>query len=180
MARIFLIGYMGAGKTTLGKPLAQQMQLSFIDLDHFIENRYRQTVGQLFASKGEAYFREIEHNMLCEVSQFENCVISTGGGAPCFHNNMELMNQHGIVVYLTASVKELAARVAASKTVRPILQGKSEEALRQFIDENLTARAPFYNQAQIHFRAEMMSSKAQIASLVDTLQKSIEMQLKEE
>ena len=91
MKRIFLIGYMGAGKTTVGKVLSQQLGLSFIDLDHYIEGRYHKTVGQLFAERGEEAFRDIERRMLREVAAFENVLVSTGGGAPCFFDNIEFM-----------------------------------------------------------------------------------------
>ncbi len=91
MKRIFLIGYMGAGKTTVGKVLSRQLELSFIDLDHYIEGRYHKTVGQLFAEKGEDVFRDIERRMLREVAAFEDVLVSTGGGAPCFFDNMEFM-----------------------------------------------------------------------------------------
>ena len=99
MKRIFLIGYMGAGKTTVGKVLSRQLGLSFVDLDHYIEGRYHKTVGQLFAEKGEEAFREIERRMLREVAAFENVLISTGGGTPCFFDNMEFMNAYGTTVY---------------------------------------------------------------------------------
>jgi len=140
--RIFLTGYMGAGKTMIGKALGNRMNLSYIDTDHFIENRFKKKVSEIFASEGENRFREIEHNVISELSDFENVVISTGGGLPCFNNNMELMNEKGITVYLEASVDELAARLDASKTVRPVLQGRSGEKLREFISENLEKRRP--------------------------------------
>ena len=100
MRRIFLIGYMGAGKTTMGKELSKQSGLSFIDLDHFMEGRYRKTVRQLFEEKGEETFRQIEKKALHEVADFENVVISTGGGTPCFFDNMAYMNSIGTTVYL--------------------------------------------------------------------------------
>ena len=84
MVRIFLTGYMGAGKTTLGKAFARQMDIPFVDLDWYIEERFHKTVGELFTERGETGFRELERNMLHEVAEFENVVISTGGGAPCF------------------------------------------------------------------------------------------------
>ena len=92
MVRIFLTGYMGAGKTTLGKAFARQMNIPFIDLDWYIEERFHKTVGELFIERGETGFRELERNMLHEVAEFENVVISTGGGAPCFYDNMDFMN----------------------------------------------------------------------------------------
>lgn len=100
MVRIFLTGYMGAGKTTLGKAFARKLNIPFIDLDWYIEERFHKTVGELFTERGEAGFRELERNMLHEVAEFENVVISTGGGAPCFYDNMEFMNRTGKTVFL--------------------------------------------------------------------------------
>ena len=100
MIRIFLIGYMGAGKTTLGKAFAKKYNLSFVDLDWYIEERFHKTVQELFAERGEDGFRELERNMLHEVADFENVIISTGGGAPCFFDNMDFMNKSGITVFL--------------------------------------------------------------------------------
>ena len=111
MRRIFLIGYMGAGKTTMGKELSKQSGLSFIDLDHFMEGRYRKTVRQLFEEKGEETFRQIEKKALHEVADFENVVISTGGGTPCFFDNMAYMNSIGTTVYLKASPQGLSERL---------------------------------------------------------------------
>ena len=100
MQNIFLIGYMGVGKTTIGKQIAQGLGREFVDMDLFIENRYHKAVSGIFAEKGEDFFREIEHRILQEVAQFENTVIATGGGTPCFFDNMDLMNRTGITVYL--------------------------------------------------------------------------------
>lgn len=100
MVRIFLTGYMGAGKTTLGKAFARYMNIPFIDLDWYIEERFHKTVGELFIERGETGFRELERNMLHEVAEFENVVISTGGGAPCFYDNMDFMNRTGKTVFL--------------------------------------------------------------------------------
>ena len=130
MKRIFLIGYMGAGKTTVGKVLSQQLGLSFIDLDHYIEGRYHKTVGQLFAERGEEAFRDIERRMLREVAAFENVLVSTGGGAPCFFDNIEFMNEAGQTVYLKVSVEELAKRLELCKSTRPILKGRSGDELK--------------------------------------------------
>ena len=94
---------MGAGKTTAGRELAKTLNLDFIDLDHFIQGRYHKTVSELFAEYGENEFRNIERNILLEVGEFENVVISTGGGTPCFFNNMEYMNNAGQTIYLKSS-----------------------------------------------------------------------------
>lgn len=169
MKRLFLIGYMGAGKTTVGKELARQMGLSFIDLDCYIETRYHKTVRQLFSEKGEAAFREIERRLLREVATFENTVISTGGGAPCFFDNMEFMNQAGTTIYLQVSVGELAKRLEISKTTRPVLAGRSGKELYAFIEQSLSTRVPFYQQAKVLFDAEVMLTDTDVKTIVTHL-----------
>lgn len=149
MQRIFLIGYMGAGKTTLGQALSRRMNLSFIDLDKCIEQRYHKAIRQIFEDSGEAYFREMEWRMLREVAGFENVVIATGGGTPCFHDNMTFMNNAGTTVYLKVSVDELANRMEVHRHTRPVLQNRSGEELKQFIAASLEERSRFYEQAAI-------------------------------
>lgn len=148
MTRVFLIGYMGCGKSTTGKRIAKKYGLDFIDLDHYIESRFFKTIPQLFAERGEEGFRQIEHNMLIEASAFENTVISTGGGAACFFDNMEVMNKTGETVYLKASPEELFEYLKTAKQNRPLLQGKNDEELLQFIREALAQREPFYMKAK--------------------------------
>ncbi|MDH6355303.1 shikimate kinase [Dysgonomonas sp. PH5-45] len=154
MKRIFLVGYMGVGKTTLGKALARRLSLSFIDLDLFIQARYQKTVKQMFADFGEDGFRDIERKVLSEVSDFENVVISTGGGTPCFFDNMDLMNKKGKTVYLEASTEVLFKRLHPRKDKRPLLYGKSDEELLSFIKENLEKRTPFYRKAKYIFNPQ--------------------------
>jgi shikimate kinase len=161
---------MGAGKTSLGRALAHKMNLLYIDTDHFIENRYRKKISEIFASEGESRFREIEHKVISELSDFENVIIATGGGLPCFHDNMKLMNEHGTTVYLEVSVDELAARLKADKVTRPVLQGRSGEDLKTFIAENLDKRRPFYEQAKIRFSAETMDGNDDIDALAKRLE----------
>jgi shikimate kinase len=145
--RIYLIGYMGSGKSTLGKKLAKHARLQFIDMDHYIEKRNCKTVPQIFAEEGEAEFRKKERNALEELSAFSDVVIATGGGAPCFFDNVDLMNRTGKTIYLNIDPKILADRLMKSKTERPLIKGKSEEELVAFIGENLTKRNEFYMQA---------------------------------
>lgn len=169
MKRIFLIGYMGAGKTTVGKVLSRQLGLSFIDLDHYIEARFHKTVGQLFAEKGEEAFRDIERRMLREVAMFEDVLVSTGGGAPCFFDNMEFMNGAGQTVYLKVSVGELANRLELCKTTRPVLKGRSGDELRTFIGESLEKREPFYRKATVVFDAEEMMTDQDVSNIAKAL-----------
>ena len=173
MKRIFLIGYMGAGKTTLGKALARRMMMSYIDTDHYIENRYHKKVSEIFATEGEQRFRDIEHRILLEVSEFEDIVISTGGGLPCFNNNMAIMNSLGTTVYLETSEEELAARLEVSKNVRPVLKNRSGSELVHFIKENLDARRAFYEQAIIRLDMEQMYSDSDVDVLIEKLEKLI-------
>lgn len=174
MKRIYLIGYMGAGKTTVGKALEKRTGLSFVDLDYYIEGRYRQTVSQLFAERGEQAFREIERRMLHEVSTFEDVIISTGGGTPCFFDNMAYMNSCGTTIYLKVPVSELAKRLELCKHTRPVLQGRSGEALSGFIAESLAKRDAFYTQASIVFDASVMLTAHDISEIAAALEKIIE------
>ena len=136
MVRIFLTGYMGAGKTTLGKAFARKLNVPFIDLDWYIEERFHKTVGELFTERGEAGFRELERNMLHEVAEFENVVISTGRGAPCFYDNMEFMNRTGKTVFLNVHPDVLFRRLRIAKQQRPILQGKEDDELMEYDPSN--------------------------------------------
>lgn len=171
MKRIFLIGYMGAGKTTIGRTLAQRMSLSFIDLDNYIENRYQKTIKQLFIEKREEGFREIERNLLREVAEFENIIISTGGGAPCFFDNILFMKEKGTVIYLKVSVGELVKRLEAAKHTRPLLKDKNQEELCKFITETLEKRNHYYMQASLIFDAEKMYNDADVRKITEELEK---------
>lgn len=148
--RIYLIGYMGCGKSTLGHRLSKHLDLQFVDMDHYIEERNCKTIPQIFEEEGEAEFRNKEKKALEELSEFNNIVIATGGGAPCFFDNMELMNQTGKTVFLNISPDILADRLLNSKTERPLIKGKSREELVSFIDETLNKRNEFYKQAKYH------------------------------
>lgn len=147
MKRIILIGYMGAGKTTVGRVLAKQLGLPFYDLDWYIESRMHKKVAEIFEERGEEGFRKIEQNMLHEVAEFEDVVISCGGGTPCFFDNMEYMNQQGDVFYLKGSPEVLQAHLKMGKGVRPLLLGKNDEELKAFITEQLAVREEFYLKA---------------------------------
>lgn len=170
MIRIFLTGYMGAGKTTLGKALARKLHIPFVDLDWYIEERLHRTVGELFTERGEDGFRELERTMLHEVGAFEDVVISTGGGAPCFFDNMDYMNRNGKTVFLDVHPDILFHRLRMAKQQRPILQGKENEELRAFIVAALAKRAPFYSQAQYTFNGNELENHHQIETSIERLQ----------
>ena len=154
--RIILIGYMGAGKTTVGKALAAELGLRFYDLDWYIESRMRKTVAQLFAELGEEGFRRIERNMLHEVAEFEGVLISCGGGTPCFYDNMQYINQQGLTLYLKASPEVLYKHLKMGKSVRPLLLNKTPEEVQRFISEQLKAREQFYTRAQFTLDVNLM------------------------
>lgn len=138
---------MGSGKSTIGKGLAKKLKLQFIDLDTFIEERNFKTIPEIFSSAGEEGFRKVEQHALNEVSEFEDVVVATGGGAPCFFDNMELIKRTGISVYLNGTPRILAERLMNSKTERPLIKGKSKEELIKFIHETLNKRNNWYKQA---------------------------------
>ncbi len=146
--RIYLIGYMGSGKSTLGRRLSKHLNVQFVDMDHYIEERNYKTIPQIFSEEGEAEFRKKERKALEELSEFTDIVIATGGGAPCFFDNIDLMNQSGKTIYLNIDPEILAERLIKSKTERPLIKGKSKEELVEFIDTSLRKRNEFYKQAK--------------------------------
>ncbi len=147
--RIYLVGFMGCGKTRLGRHLAPAMDIQQIDLDHFIEESKFLTVPQIFEKYGEEGFRKIESEKLKEISSFENVLISTGGGAPCFFDNMDVMNASGVTVFLNVKPKKLAKRLLNSKNERPLIKGMEKEELINFIKMKLKDRKPFYKKAHL-------------------------------
>ena len=169
MKSIIIIGYMGAGKTTVGKALAKELGVMFYDLDWYIESRMRKTVKQIFDEMGEEGFRHIEHNMLHEVAEFENVVVSCGGGTPCFYDNMDYMNQAGETIYLKASPETLHAHLKMGKGVRPLLLNKTPEEVDVFIREQLKQREPFYEKAKHIIDVNVMDNFDKINNMVQQI-----------
>lgn len=169
MRRIIIIGYMGAGKTTVGKTLAQELNLPFYDLDWYIESRMRKTVKEIFDERGEEGFRLIEHNLLHEVAEFEDVIISCGGGAPCFYDNIDYMNQQGDTVYLKATPEVLYGHLKMGKSVRPLLQNKTSEEVKEFINEQLVVREPYYSKAKYTLDVNLMDNYEKIKIFVTKL-----------
>lgn len=173
MKRIILIGYMGAGKTTVGRQLALDLGLQFYDLDWYIEMRYHTTVANIFAEKGEQGFREIERNMLHEAAEFEDVVLSCGGGTPCFFDNMEYMNSLADTVYLKCSPEVLAQHLKMGKVERPLIKGKTDEELLQYIKESLDKRLPFYSQAKHTLDVSLLDNYEKIKTTIKLLKEEL-------
>ncbi len=148
MAKFFIIGYMGSGKSTVGKSLSDILNYDFIDLDRLIETEYNQTIPQIFATKGEKEFRSMEHNTLKKLINKNNLIIACGGGTPCFYNNLELMNNNGNTIYLKISLDTLVKRLKTEKDSRPLIANKTDEELRKFVNRQMIKREDVYHQAQ--------------------------------
>lgn len=156
---------MGCGKSTMGRALASELNLTFIDLDSFLEEKYFRTIPQIFAEEGEDAFRKKERKVLEEVCGFDDVILATGGGAPCFFDNMELMNESGFCVFLDVDISSLVNRLIHAKTERPLIKGKSPEELYVFIEGLLAKRRPFYEKARYILKGSEITS-AQVVDLL--------------
>ena len=143
---IFLIGFMGVGKTSLGKKLANRLNIPFLDTDDLIEQKVGMTIADYFAKKGENAFRNTEKELLLNYD-FNNAIVSTGGGLPCYHKNMETMNEKGITIFLNRPAKELQQRLINAKKQRPLIKELNDDELLEFITSKLVERRPFYEMA---------------------------------
>lgn len=149
--KIVLLGYMGSGKTTVGKQLAKKLYVPFYDLDQYIESREGASISEIFKNKGEIYFRKIEHTYLKEFfNEKESYILSLGGGTPCYAGNMDviLQQENSTSIYLQASISTLKDRLEKNKSKRPIVASLSEEKLTEFIAKHLFERRAFYSQAK--------------------------------
>jgi shikimate kinase len=162
MKNIFLVGMPSSGKSTLGKELAKSLAgYSFVDMDKLIETRTQKTISEIFSNQGEAHFRELEHKTLMGFQSDQGLVIATGGGVPCFHNNMDFIKQHGISVFLNVDVNDLAKRIyKAQGNNRPLLdKNQGEEAVIESIKKTFEERLPYYKQADIQVDGEINVSQ---------------------
>lgn len=147
---IVLLGYMGSGKSTVGKKLAEKLHVDFIDLDEYIEEKEGSSINQLFATKGEIYFRKLENIALKELMNSEDSfVLAVGGGTPCYSNNIELINESDFSIYLKSSIKELYNRLLKQKDDRPLIKDLPGESLLEFIGKHLFERLPYYEKAKL-------------------------------
>jgi len=149
-----LLGFPGSGKTTIAKKLANRLQYQCIDLDLQFEKTYQMSIPDFFKKYGEEVFRKSEHLILKEILHKDHIVISTGGGTPCFHGNMELILENSYSVYLKMSPVSLHHRLVNSKRIRPLVQNKTPEEIKQFIDTMLLVREQYYLQADFVIKGE--------------------------
>lgn len=140
---------MGSGKTTIGKLLASKLSFRFIDSDDEIEKFTNQSVNEIFSNQGEEFFRKTENKILKIIDSSENIVVATGGGTPCFAENLNIMNNGGTTIYLKCSTNTLLKRLSEEKKIRPLLKNKNSEELSNFIDSKLREREKFYNEAKL-------------------------------
>ena len=165
------MGFMGAGKTTLGKALAKDLGISFIDLDQYIENRYMKSVSQLFAIRGEQGFRELESRMLREAGEFDDVIVSCGGSTPLIGDNMDYMLAQGKTVYLKCDNDTLLRRLEVASATRPLIAGKSHDELAEFIESETRHREPGYLKAQYICPGDRLESRDQISETVEYIEK---------
>jgi len=149
---IFLVGFMGVGKTTLGKKIANRMNLKFIDLDSELEQQEKKSIEQIFEENGENYFREMETKWLTHFNR-QDTLVATGGGTACFKNNLQVMQQKGITIYLKSSPENLANRLFEAKTSRPLIKKFKDDktGLLQFVTSKLNERLPYYEKCDLTF-----------------------------
>ncbi len=162
MKPIFIIGYMGSGKSTLGRNVAKMAEVEFIDLDNYIEQRFHSTVRQIFAEKGEEGFRKIERSMLHEVAEFENVLVACGGGTPCHFDNMDYMNSMGTTVLLETTLGKLHTRLLRGRHKRPLIADKGDDELLEFIKAGLAARMPYYSKAICRFAGDLLEAESEV------------------
>ncbi|MDE6295286.1 MAG: shikimate kinase [Muribaculaceae bacterium] len=166
---IFLTGYMASGKTTLGRALARATGRPFYDLDFYIEQRFRRKVSEIFAERGEGEFRRMESEMLREIGELDDVIISCGGGTPCHNDNMAYMNERGMTLWLDAPVDVIVRRLLVAKTKRPITARYSREELPDFVAKHLSERMPYYSQARLRVDASDLESREAIDNSVRQL-----------
>ena len=156
--KIFLLGMPGAGKTTLGKQIAEILSVTFLELDQQIVEKEKLPIQDIFIQKGEDYFRQVESSLLKELTlKHQDFVMSTGGGAPGFFDNLEFMNQHGISLFINVSFDELARRLSKSKKKRPLLYGIERDDFSGELKQKFQYRLPYYQKAQLIFQNDHLT-----------------------
>jgi shikimate kinase len=168
---LFICGFMGSGKTTHGKEMAQQIGYGFIDLDDYIIHKHHKSITELFKEIGEDEFRNKESEALNEcINNNSKAIIATGGGTPCFNKNLSLMKSCGILIYLKLNKTDLFNRLRDTKNSRPLIKDKNNEVLLLYIENLLKIREVFYNQADITVngnKLDIISLKENVLTLID-------------
>lgn len=164
---IFLIGYMGSGKTTLGKAVAAATGCSFVDLDDYIEHTAGMTIREIFDTRGEAAFREMEREAVLSLAGRGINLVACGGGTPCHGDNMRMLDASGLTVYLKAPHSSLLSRLKEGRAQRPLIARLNDEELSAFISTQLAAREPFYSRAGMSFDSSRLESAAEIEASVN-------------
>jgi shikimate kinase len=162
---VFLIGYMGSGKSTVGKKLARSLGYEFIDTDTIISEMVGKEVSRIFAEDGEDAFRQLEHSVLVSFKDRKDTVIATGGGMPCFFDNMAIMKRTGITVYLQMQVESLIKRLNQAKIARPMLPNLPHDQLKLYIQQHLSKRGPFYNDAHLTVKGESLDMEGLVKAI---------------
>lgn len=158
---------MASGKSTLGKRVARKLDVPFLDMDKAIEEKFDLTIAEIFSTLGETAFRKAETDFLMEMKlDEETTIIATGGGVPCFEDNMDKMNEHGLTIYLKRPVKELAHRIFNSKKSRPLTDNLSEEELIEFIEDHLKERAPHYDKSKLIIERDAQTTQGILDALL--------------
>jgi shikimate kinase len=170
MKKIILLGYMGCGKSTIAKLLANSTSIPYLDLDEIIEKHENSSVKNIFSEKGEIYFRKLEHQIFANLIQNpDSFILSLGGGTPCYSNNHEFLKSKGVIsIYLSASIPTLYERLLNPNTERPLIANKNPEEIMEFIAKNLFDRSYFYNQAQYKINVDG-KSPVEIISEIETI-----------
>ncbi|MFN3139091.1 MAG: shikimate kinase [Allomuricauda sp.] len=165
--KIVLLGYMASGKSTVGRLLARQLGISFVDLDDYIEQHQKKSIKDIFSEKGEIFFRKLEHQMLKEVLDSHTAVVlSTGGGTPCYANNMEtILQQSDNSIYLNHSIPVLVERITKEKEHRPLVKNIPDNDLPEFVGKHLFERRPFYMQAEHRVDCDPLSAEEVVAEI---------------
>lgn len=164
--RIYLIGFMGSGKTSVGRQLARQLGRPFVDVDELIVQAAGRSIAQLFEQEGAAVFRQMEQEQLKATLRWEHPVVATGGGAPCFFDNMAWINHNGLSIYLKAPADLLATRLGVNREVRPLLQSLKADEIQEYIVQKLEERSPYYEQAHVVYQQVPQESPADVARAI--------------
>ena len=166
---IFLLGFMGSGKSHWGRLWAAAHNFNFIDLDEELEKQEQKTVAAIFETRGEDYFRQKETILLRSLTAQSNSIVSCGGGTPCFFDNMAWMNKNGLTIFLEATTQFILKNIKNEKDKRPLIKDKDDAEILFFIEQKLKERQPYYSKAKIILQAEDLN--------IDSIKKVINLSL---